>query len=90
VRWGEVVEADAVAAPVVEADVGRAGWVAPLLLVLGVVVYVLVVGTRSHTWRGSRATRKSAQSVARRWFVRAKRVSLAGLQRPVRPVFLMR
>jgi len=57
----EVVVLDAAA------DVGRAGWEAPLPPVPMATASAPVVGTGSRTWWGSPATRKSARGVARRW-----------------------
>jgi hypothetical protein len=65
VKWVKVVEVVVVAVAVVEA--GRAGWAVRSLLVPGGTVYVPAADTRNHTWQGSRATRKSAPSAARRW-----------------------
>jgi len=82
VKWVEVkvvVVAGAVAAVLAEvAGVGRAGWVAQPLLVPVAAVCVPVVGTGSHTCQVSLATRRSAHSVARRWYASDKRVNSGG------------
>jgi xanthine/CO dehydrogenase XdhC/CoxF family maturation factor len=46
-----------------------AGWAVPLLLAPAAPVYVPVVAIRRRTWSASRATRRSARSVAHRWSV---------------------
>ena len=68
-RWVEVVEVEAdVVALAVAADAGRAGWVAPRPPVRVATVFAPTAGIESRTPSGSPAMRKSARSVARRWY----------------------
>ena len=72
-RWVKIVEVVVAVALAAVAVVGRAGWAAPLLPALEASVCAQAVGTRSRTWRDSRAIRRNAPSAARRWSARRKK-----------------
>ena len=57
-----------VVAALVAVGVGRAGWVVPPPLVLAATASAPVVGIASRTWWVNPVIRKSARSVARRWY----------------------
>jgi len=80
VRWVEVVEAEAAAVVVlaVEAEAGRAGWVALRPPVQAETVFAPTAGIVSRTPLDSHVTRRSAPSAARRWL--AYRAQMNGAQ----------
>ena len=75
-RWVEVVEVVAVvvAVPAEVPVAGRAEWVVPKLLVPVAAAFAPVVGTASHTWWVSLATRRNVRSAVRRWCVNSERM----------------